>query len=292
MAAVEAVKSGTASANATPGCRSSGARVHAPPVVSSDEEGAGTPRTAPPRQAGAALSGWPSRVAQRAAAPRAPRPRPNSASARRAPAASAAADEPSPRATGMSDVASIVRPGGTGRPAAAQARTKPRTSRSSPAGRSPSSARAPARVTRGVEAACVSDVSLPNTSSPNVSSPNVSLPNVASPNVSMPNVASPNVADAVSHQSSATPTQSKPAPRLLVEAGTRTAARAAGARAAGTRIARALTARARRGARRRPPHGRGRRAWRRSRWAGWPTCAASPPRRGRPRGRRAARQDP
>jgi diguanylate cyclase (GGDEF)-like protein/PAS domain S-box-containing protein len=255
IAAVEVPKSGTATASATSACTASGANVQAGAPVSAGD-GAGTPSTAPPRHAGPALSGCPSTVAQSAAVPRVPRPRPSSASASSAPAARAAAEEPSPRPTEMSDVAVIVRPRGTARPAASHARAKPRTSRSSPAGRSPSAARAPARATRGAGSPWV-----------------------------------PNRASARSHRPSATPTQSNPAPRLLVEAGTRTAARAGAAsgrltaRSRGAHVA--LTGRARAAVRPRRPRGRGRRPWRRSRRAGWPTRGAS--RRG---GRRAARPGP
>src|SRR5947199_33713 len=87
-------------------------------------------RLAPPNTAGATLSGWPSSSLQSSTSPAASSASSSSAAAAAAPATVAAAEEPSPRAMGMSDSATSARPAGTSCPARRQAAAKPRYSRS------------------------------------------------------------------------------------------------------------------------------------------------------------------
>ena len=152
--------------------------------------GPGNTRLAPPCTAGATLSGCPS-----SSAPRAMRSSRSSSSPRRAvaaaaPATVAAAEDPSPRATGTSESATSERPAGTARPALAQAAAKPRVRRSASGGMS----RAPSVPWRS--------------------------------RVVFAPEPPPVVAVTRSHRSTATPTQSNPAPRLDVDPGTRTVTRA------------------------------------------------------------------
>src|SRR5712691_2182116 len=144
-------------------------------------------RLAPPNTAGATLSGWPSSSLQSSASAAASSFSSSRAVAAAAPATVAAAEEPSPRATGMSESADRARPPGTCCPARRQAAAKPRYSRSA--------------------SGAVSSVR---------SVPPRSIA-TASPAASRP-------ARAVtrSQRPTATPTQSKPAPRLDVEPATRT----------------------------------------------------------------------
>src|SRR2546425_740093 len=123
--------------------------------------------------------------------------------------AAAAAEEPSPRATGMLDSAVRMTVGGTARRAARQAWTNPRYRRS-------------------CSGAAVSVLRVPRRSS------------VTGP----PAASSAWQAVRVSQRSTATPIQSKPAPRFDVEPGTRTVtlARIPAARVEGNRKARGIYA--------------------------------------------------
>src|SRR5213595_3644807 len=142
-------------------------------------------RLAPPNTAGATLSGCPSSSLQSSVSPGASSAKSSSAAAAAAPATVAAAEEPSPRAIGMSESAASARPAGTSRPARRQAAAKPRYSRSASGAVSRARSVPPRSITTGFP---------------------------------------PRVAWAVtrSQRPTATPTQSNPAPRLDVEPATRT----------------------------------------------------------------------
>src|SRR5204863_1275711 len=142
-------------------------------------------RLAPPNTAGATLSGWPSSSLQSSASAGGSSVSSSSATAAAAPATVAAAEDPSPRATGMSESAASARPAGTSRPARRQAAAKPRYSRSASGAVSRARSVPPRSITTGFP---------------------------------------PRVAWAVtrSQRPTATPTQSNPAPRLDVEPATRT----------------------------------------------------------------------
>src|SRR5437763_13820336 len=142
-------------------------------------------RLAPPNTAGATLSGCPSSSLQSSVSPGASSAKSSSAAAAAAPATVAAAEEPSPRAIGMSEAAARPRPAGTSRPARRQAAANPRYSRSASGAVSRARGVPPRSITTGFP---------------------------------------PRVAWAVtrSQRPTATPTQSNPAPRLDVEPATRT----------------------------------------------------------------------
>src|SRR6184192_397945 len=142
-------------------------------------------RLAPPNTAGATLSGCPSSSLQSSVSPGASSAKSSSAAAAAAPATVAAAEEPSPRAMGMSESAASARPAGTSRPARRQAAAKPRYSRSASGAVSRARSVPPRSITTGF------------------------LPRVA-------------WAVTRSQRPTATPTQSNPAPRLDVEPATRT----------------------------------------------------------------------
>ena len=80
------------------------------------------------------MSACPSIPAHRAASAVSSSGKSHRARALTAPATTAAAEEPSPRPIGMSELASSTTPRGTSRPAARQARSKPRYRRSSSGG--------------------------------------------------------------------------------------------------------------------------------------------------------------
>src|SRR5213596_1145656 len=147
--------------------------------------GPGNTRLAPPCTAGATLSGCPSSSAPRAVRSSRSSSSPRRAVAAAAPATVAAAEDPSPRATGTSESATSERPAGTSCPARRQAATKPRYSRSASGAVSRAQSVPPRSITTGFP---------------------------------------PRVAWAVtwSQRPTATPTQSNPAPRLDVEPATRT----------------------------------------------------------------------
>src|SRR6266480_1585191 len=98
--------------------------------VTTRPSGPRSTRLAPPNTAGATLSGWPSSSLQSSASAAASSDSSSSAAAATAPATVAAAEDPSPRATGMSESAASAKPAGTSRPARRQAAAKPRYSRS------------------------------------------------------------------------------------------------------------------------------------------------------------------
>src|SRR5712691_10011508 len=144
-------------------------------------------RLAPPKTAGATLSGWPSSSLHSSASPAASRFSSSSAVAAAAPATVAAAAEPRPRAPGMSESAASARPAGIACPPRRQAAAKPRYSRS-----------ASGAVSR--------------------------VRSVPPRSIAMEPPAASRPARAVtrSQRPTATPTQSNPAPRLDVEPATRT----------------------------------------------------------------------
>src|SRR5437870_2644630 len=179
---VSTVKSGTANTSASDGCNGSG--------VTTRPSGPRSTRLAPPKTAGATLSGWPSRSLPSSASPARSSFSSSSAAAAAAPATVAAAEDPSPRATGMSESAASARPAGTSCPARRQAATKPRYSRSA--------------------SGAVSRVR------------SVPARSIARGATGLPAAWYPDRAVTRSQRPTATPTQSNPAPRLDVEPATRT----------------------------------------------------------------------
>ena len=172
--------------NASVACTVSGEKVyvHGANAVASSRA---TPSIAPPNAAGDALSGCPSICEASVAMTCVPSPSDNAVSASAAPATRAAADEPSPRATGIVEVTSNAMCAGNARPARAHAAWKPVCSRSSAASH-------------------VSDASEP------------------ARDIVTPIFDSSITTVAVSHRSTAIPTQSNPPPRFEVLPGTWTVA--------------------------------------------------------------------
>src|SRR5437879_2833792 len=194
-------------------------------------------RLAPPNTAGATLSGWPSSSLQSSTSPAASSASSSSAAAAAAPATVAAAEEPSPRAMGMSDSATSARPAGTSCPARRQAAAKPRYSRSASGAVSRAQSvppRSPSPRAMGMSDSATSarpaGTSCPArrqaAAKPRYSrsaSGAVSRAQSVPPR-SITTGFPPRVAWAVtwSQRPTATPTQSNPAPRLDVEPATRT----------------------------------------------------------------------
>ena len=145
-----------------------------------------TASVAPPKTAGATLSGCPSTSAATPTMVRSSRPSSKRALAATAPATVAAAEEPSPRAMGIVELARTAIPRGVSCPAYAHALWNPTRMRSS-LGEISSAESVPSRENCAVSLAGSSSTATE------------------------------------SHRSTAIPTQSKPAPRFDVEAGTRTA---------------------------------------------------------------------
>src|SRR6266550_569846 len=158
--------------------------------VTTRPSGPRSTRLAPPNTAGATLSGWPSSSVQSSASAVGSSVSSSSAAATAAPATVAAAEDPSPRATGMSESAASARPAGTSRPARRQAAAKPRYSRSA--------------------SGAVSRVR------------SVPARSIAKGATGFPAAWYPARAVTRSQRPTATPTQSNPAPRLDVEPATRT----------------------------------------------------------------------
>src|SRR6266699_1882191 len=175
---VSTVNSGTANTSASDGCSGNGVTTR--PSVSRST------RFAPPNTAGATLSGWPSSSLASSARAGASSLSPSSPTAAAAPATVAAAEEPSPRATGMSESAVRARPAGTSCAQRRQAATKPRYSRSASGAVSRARSVPPRSIVMNFPAA------------------------------------SDTRAVTRSQRPTATPTQSNPAPRLDVEPATRT----------------------------------------------------------------------
>src|SRR6266513_1112054 len=147
-------------------------------------------RLAPPNTAGATLSGWPSSSLQSSASAVESSGSSSSAAAAPAPGTVAAAEDPSPRATGISESAASLKPAGTSKPSRRQPAAKPRYSRSASGGvsrvRSVPPRSNPTGATGWAPASC------------------------------------PARAVTRSQRPTATPPQSNPAPRLDVEPATRT----------------------------------------------------------------------
>src|SRR5947208_13349371 len=176
---VSTVNSGTANTSASDGCIGNG--------VTTRPSGSRSTRLAPPNRAGGTLSGWPSSSLASSARAGASSLSPSSPTAAAAPATVAAAEEPRPRATGMSDSAVSARPAGGSCRARRHAATKPRYSRSASGAVSRARSVPPRSIATG-----------------------------------FPGAAGATWAVTRSQRPTATPTQSNPAPRLDVEPATRT----------------------------------------------------------------------